>query len=139
MPVLRKRLKINRRACFHIGFCRHETGATAARYFVTGIWDGSGGGAVMRSLIGAAVVAGALALAGPAAIKSAAAAPQVKAQIAGTSDATDFSARRYYRRYYGYRPYYRPYYYARPYYYRPYPYYAPAPFVLGFGFGPFWW
>ena len=69
-----------------------------------------------------------------------AAAPQVKAQTAGVSDATDVSARRYYRHHYryGYRPYYRPYYYARPYYYRPYPYYTPAPFTFGFNFGPFW-
>jgi len=67
---------------------------------------------------------------------------------AGTSDATDISARRYHRRYsrYGYyprydryRPFIRPYYYARPSYYRPYPYYAPAPFPFGFGFGPDWW
>jgi hypothetical protein len=99
----------------------------------------------MRTLIGAAVVAGVLAFAGPAAINSAAAAPLIKAQTAGSSDATDISARRYYRHYhhYGYRVYdrYRPYpaYYARPYYYRPYPYYAPAPFVFGFGFGPLWW
>jgi hypothetical protein len=102
---------------------------------------------VMKTLIGAAVVAGVLVFAGPAAIHSAAAAaPQVETQTAGTSDATDFSARRYYRRHYryGYRPYYRPYsrpyYYGRPYYYRPYPYYAPAPFPFGFGFGfgPFW-
>jgi len=95
----------------------------------------------MKRLIGAAVVAGALALAGPAVINSAAAAaPQIKAQIAAVSGATDFSARRYYRRYdrYGYRPYYQPYYYARPSYYRPYPYYAPAPFPFGLGFGPFW-
>src|SRR5436305_1061928 len=57
------------------------------------------------------------------------------------SDATDFSARRYHRRYdhHGYQPYYRPHYYARPYYYRPYPYPTPVPFVFGFGFGPFWW
>jgi len=94
----------------------------------------------MKRMIGAAVVAGALALAGPAAVNRAAAAPQMKTQAARASDATDFSARRYYRRYYryGYRPYYRPYYYARPDYYRPYPYYSPAPFVFGFGFGPFW-
>jgi hypothetical protein len=95
----------------------------------------------MKGLIAAAVVAGALAFAGPAAINSAAvAAPQMKTRNAGISDATDLGARRYYRRYYryGYRPYYRPYYYARPYYYRPYPYYAPAPFTFGFGFGPFW-
>jgi hypothetical protein len=91
---------------------------------------------VMKGLIGAAVAAGALAFAGPAAVDQAAAAPPMKAQIAGASDATDFSARRHYRRYYRYG--YRPYYYARPYYYRPYPYYAPAPFALGFGFGPFW-
>ena len=93
----------------------------------------------MKSLIGAAFIASALAVAGSGAIDNAAAAPQAKTQRAGTSDATDFSARRYYRRYY--RPYYRPYpyYYARPYYYRPYPYYAPAPFPFGFGFGPFWW
>jgi len=101
---------------------------------------------IMKTLIGAAAVAGALVFAGPAAINSAAAAsPQVKGQTAGTSGATDFSAQRYYRRYYGgygyrpyVRPYYRPYYYARPYYYRPYPYYTPAPFTLGFGFGPYW-
>ncbi len=94
----------------------------------------------MRSLIGAAVVAGVLAFAGPAAINPAAAAPQMKAQTAGASGATDVSARRYHRRYHRYG-YYRPYpsYYARPHYYRPYPYYAPAPFVFGFGFGPYWW
>jgi hypothetical protein len=98
----------------------------------------------MKGLIGATVVAGAFMFAGPAAINPAlAAAPQVKAQTAGVSDATDatdFSARRYYRHHYryGYRPYYRPYYYARPYYYRPYPYSTPAPFTFGFGFGPFW-
>jgi len=93
----------------------------------------------MKTLITAAAVAGALVVAGPAAIDpAAAAAPQMKAQTAGISDATDFSARRYHRRYY--RHYgYRPYYYARPTYYRPYPYYAPAPFPFGIGFGPFWW
>jgi hypothetical protein len=97
----------------------------------------------MRGWIGAAIVAGVLALAGPASARTTAAAPQVTKQAAGAGKATDFSARRYYRRYYryGYRRYYRPYpyYYARPYYYRPYPYYAPAPFTFGFGFGPFWW
>jgi hypothetical protein len=99
----------------------------------------------MKRWIGAAIVAGALAFAGPAAINSAAAAvPQIKAQAAGVSGATDFSAQRYHRRYYryGYRPYYRPYYqpyyYARPQYYRPYPYYVPAPFPFGLGFGPLW-
>jgi hypothetical protein len=98
---------------------------------------------VMKSLIGAAFVASALVVAGPAAIGSVAAAPQTKAQSAGTSDATDFSAHRHVRRYhrhYGYsRPYYRPTYYGRPVYYRPYPYDAPAPFTFGIGFGPVWW
>jgi hypothetical protein len=102
---------------------------------------------VMKSLIGAAFVASALVVAGTAAIGSAAAAPQTKAQRAGTSDATDFSAHRYVRRYYRhygysrpyYRSYYRPYYYSRPVYYRPYPYYEPAPFTFGIGFGPVWW
>src|SRR3954468_7544730 len=104
----------------------------------------------MKTLIGAAIVAGVVAFAGPAAIDSAAAAApmMMKAQIAGSSDVTDISARRHYRHYhrYGYyprydryRPFIRPYYYARPYYYRPYPYYAPVPFFLGFGFGPFGW
>ncbi|UPJ50028.1 hypothetical protein IVB30_00875 [Bradyrhizobium sp. 200] len=96
----------------------------------------------MKSLIGAAFVAGALALAGPTAISPASVAPQAKAQSAGTSDATDFSAHRYIRRYhrhYGYdRPYHRPYYYSRPVYYRPYPYSTPAPFTFGIGFGPSW-
>jgi len=93
----------------------------------------------MKTLIGAAAVAAILAFGVPAAVAATTTTPQAKSQTAGTSDATDFSARRYYRRYY--RPYYRPYpyYYARPYYYRPYPYYAPAPFPFGFGFGPFWW
>ena len=97
----------------------------------------------MKSLIAAAFVAGALVLAGSAAITSAAAAPQAKTQNAGASDATDFSAHRHHRRYhrhYGhYRPHYRPYYYGRPVYYRPYPYSAPAPFTFGIGFGPSWW
>jgi hypothetical protein len=97
----------------------------------------------MKSLIGAAFVASALVVAGSAAISPVAAAPQTKAQSAGTSDVTDFSAHRYNRRYYRhygyYRPYYRPYYYNRPVYYRPYPYDAPAPFTFGIGFGPFWW
>jgi hypothetical protein len=97
----------------------------------------------MKSLIGTAFIAGALAVAGPSAIDSATAAPQAKTQRAGTSGATDFSAHRYnrrdYRHYGNYRPYYRPYYYNRPVYYRPYPYDAPAPFTFGIGFGPFWW
>jgi hypothetical protein len=97
----------------------------------------------MKNFVSAALVAGALAIAGQGVIGSATAAPQAKAQIAGTSGATDFSAHRYGRRYYRhhgyYRPYYRPYYYARPVYYRPYPYYTPAPFTFGIGFGPHWW
>ena len=97
----------------------------------------------MKNLIAAAFAAGALVVAGPEAINPAAAAPPAKTQTAGTSDATDFSARRYHRRYhrhYGhYRPYYRSYYYGRPAYYRPYPYDTPAPFTFGIGFGPFWW
>ena len=80
----------------------------------------------MKSLIGATFVAGALAVAGPAAISPAVAAPQAKAHSAGTSDTTDFSAHRHVRRHYrhhgNHRPYYRLYYYDRPVYYRPYPY-----------------
>jgi len=98
---------------------------------------------VMKSLIGAAFVAGALAVGGQTAISPVAAVPQAKAQSAGTSDATDFSAHRYVRRHYRhygyYRPFYRSYYYNRPVYYRPYPYDAPAPFTFGIGFGPVWW
>ena len=95
----------------------------------------------MKRVIGAALVAGALAFGVPVAINQAVAAtPQVKAQTSIISGATDLSARRRYH--HGYRPYYRPYYqptyYARPTYYRPYPYYAPAPFPFGLGFGPFW-
>ena len=97
----------------------------------------------MKSLIGAALVAGALVVAGSATISPVAAAPQVEAQSPGTSDATDFSAHRYVRRHYRhygyYRPHYRPYYYNRPVYYRPYPYSSPAPFTFGIGFGPVWW
>jgi len=93
----------------------------------------------MKTLMGAAVIAAMVAFGGPAAVAATPATPQAKLQTAATSDATDFSARRYYRRHDGYRPYYQPYYYARPYYYRPYPYSAPAPFLFGFGFGPFWW
>ncbi|NOJ43987.1 hypothetical protein [Bradyrhizobium australiense] len=102
----------------------------------------------MKTLIGPAFVGTALVFAGAAAIHPAAAAPQAKTQAVGTSEATDFSARRYQRRHYRhhvYRPHYRPYYgsyyyyYGRPAYYRPYPYDAPAPFTFGVGFGPFWW
>src|SRR4029078_123999 len=61
----------------------------------------------MKTLIGAAIVTAAVALAGPAAIEPAAAASaQIKAKTAGASGATDVSARRYYRHHrYGYRPY----------------------------------
>jgi hypothetical protein len=126
------------RACFDSKNCL-ETGEIAARYLCH---LDPREESIMRSLIGAAFVAGALAVAGPSAISPVAAAPQAKAQGAGTSDATDFSAHRYVRRHYRhsgyYRPYDRPYYYGRPVYYRPYPYYAPAPFTFGIGFGPFW-
>ena len=95
----------------------------------------------MKGLIGAACIAVVLAVAGPGAIDSAAAAPQAK--IAGTSDAAGFSAHRHVRRHarhHGYyRPGYRSYYYDRPVYYRPYPYASPAPFIFGIGFGPSWW
>jgi hypothetical protein len=117
-----------------------ETGEIAARYLRHLDQREE---SVMKRLIGAALVAGTLAVAGPGAIDSAAAAPQTKARYAGTSDATDFSAhrqvRRTYRHYGNYRPYYRPSYYSRPVYYRPYPYDAPAPFTFGIGFGPLWW
>jgi len=88
------------------------------------------------------VLAGALALAAPAAINADAAAPQTQVQRAGTSEATDFSAHRHVRRYHRQhsydRPYYQPPYYDRPVYYRPYPYISPAPFTFGIGFGPKW-
>jgi hypothetical protein len=96
----------------------------------------------MKSLIGAAFIVSALAVAGPAAISPVAAAPQAKAHSAGTSDATDFSAHRHVRRYYRYhgnhRPHSLPYYYDRPVYFRPYPYSTPAPFTFGIGFDPLW-
>lgn len=94
----------------------------------------------MKSLC-AFLIAGAFALAAPVMISPATAAPPLKAQRAGTSDATDFSARRHVRRHHrhhGYsRPHY-PHYYDRPVYYRPYPYASPAPFTFGIGFGPAW-
>jgi hypothetical protein len=105
----------------------------------------------MKTLIGAAVVAGGLALAGLAAIQPAAAAsPKAGVQAIDTSKAaTDLSARRRHRHHYryGYGRYHRPYYLARPtyyrpypYYYRPYPYYAAVSFVgFGPGVGPGWW
>ena len=90
----------------------------------------------MRTWIGATIVAAALAVGAPAGTASAAAALLEDVGTNGCSlqKATDFSARRYHRRYYRYGD--RPYYYARPYYYRPYPYYVQAPFPFGFGFGP---
>ena len=103
----------------------------------------------MKTLIGAAVVAGGLALAGLAAIQPAAAAsPKAGVQAIDVSNATDLSARRRHRHHYhyGYRRYHQPYYLARPtyyrpypYYYRPYPYYAAAPFPFGVGFSPGIW
>jgi hypothetical protein len=95
----------------------------------------------MKGLIRAACIAVVLAAAGPGTIDRAAATPQAKPQRAGTSDVTDFSARRHIRRHahHGYyRPGYRSYYYDRPVYYRPYPYASPAPFTFGIGFGPSW-
>jgi hypothetical protein len=104
----------------------------------------------MKTLIGAVVVAGGLALAGLAAIQPAAAAsPKAGVLAIDASKASDLSARRRYRHHYrdGYSRYHTPYYLARPtyyrpypYYYRPYPYYAAAPFVgFGPGIGPRWW
>ena len=104
----------------------------------------------MKTLIGAAVVAGGLALAGLGAIQPAAAAsPKVGVQaIDASKAATDLSARRRYRHHYrdDYGRYHQPYYLARPtyyrpypYYYRPYPYYAAAPFPFGVGFSPGVW
>jgi hypothetical protein len=94
----------------------------------------------MKTLIGAAVVAGGLALAGLAAIGPAdAASPKagVQAIDASKSDrlqrapaATGTTNR------YGYS---QPYYLGRPTYYRPYPYYTVAPFPFGVGFGPGVW
>ena len=90
----------------------------------------------MKSLIGIAFVAGALAFAALAATGSAAAASQAEAQ----STVTDFSAHRYARRHHRQtnRAYHQPTYYDRPVYYRPYPYASPAPFIFGIGYGPLW-
>jgi hypothetical protein len=95
----------------------------------------------MKTLIGAAVVAGGLALAGPAPIGPAAAAsPKAGVQAIDASKATDFSARRRYhdgysRAYDLARPTYVP---PSPYYYRPYPYYG-LPFFVGFSPGVWPW
>jgi hypothetical protein len=91
----------------------------------------------MKTLIGAAIVAGSLALAGLGAIQPAAAAPKAGVQPIDAPKATDLSARR--RHHYGYDRYHEPYYLARPTYYRPYPYYAAAPFPFGVGFSPGIW
>ena len=103
----------------------------------------------MKGWIGAALVAGVMASALPVSVTTAAAGPQRTVAQKADAVATDFSARRYYRRYdrhYGDRSYagfyYRPYssyygYYARPAYYQPYPYYAP--YAYGFRFGPLVW
>ena len=98
----------------------------------------------MKTWIGAAIVAAALAVGGPAATASAAAAlvEADDAQTAGLAEARPTSARGV-----TIGVYYRlsavlpalSHYYARPYYYRPYPYSAPAPFMFGFGFGPLGW
>jgi hypothetical protein len=102
----------------------------------------------MKTLIGAVVVAGGLALAGLAAIQPAAASPKPGVEAIDASKATDLSARRRYRHHYryGHRRYHTPYYLARPtyyrpypYYYRPYPYYAAAPFPFDVGFSPGVW
>jgi len=100
----------------------------------------------MRASVVLAFAAAALMLATPAAIAGSNAAPKVKAEAA--SEATDFSARRAYRRYPAYPSYPRypsyarypayPSYFARPDYYRPYPYSVPVPFFLGFGYLPYY-
>ena len=94
----------------------------------------------MKIWIGVALVAAAQAFSAPAAVAASETAPQSKAAV--TSSATDFGARRVYRRYPAYPAYARyphyPTYYARPYYYRPYPYSVPVPFFLGFGYLPYY-
>lgn len=92
----------------------------------------------MKAGAGVALVAVAVMFGTSRAIAGTEAAPQARVQ--NTSEATDFSARRVYRRYPVHPAYPRypayPTYYARPYYYRPYPYALPAPFFLGFGYLP---
>ena len=103
----------------------------------------------MKAWLGLAFVAMALTFGAPAAGAGTKAVSQAKAQAA--FDATDFSARRAYRRYPVYPSYARyptypsyarypsyPTYFARPSYYRPYPYSVPAPFFLGFGYLPYY-
>jgi hypothetical protein len=95
----------------------------------------------MKSLIGAAVITGALVLSGQFTIDPAAADPSkaVTSQT-GKAKAAGSNARLRYRHHdrYAYRPDYQPYYYDRPVYYRPYPYGVPVPFYLGFAYGPRW-
>jgi hypothetical protein len=85
-------------------------------------------------------------LASQSSVTTAAAAPQRTVTQKADARATDFSARRYYHRYYRHYGsgsyagfYYRPYpsYYGRPDYYQPYPYYAP--YAYGFRYGPLVW
>ena len=92
----------------------------------------------MKTLIGAAFIAGSLALG--AIDPAAAASSRAGVSTSAAAASTDLGARRHrhYRRY-AYRPAYPPYYYDRPTYYRPYPYSVPAPFFLGFAFGPAGW
>src|SRR5258708_22732982 len=81
----------------------------------------------MKILIGAAVVAGGLALAGLAAIQPAAAAsPKAGIQAIDVSKATDLSARP--GHHYHYRRYDRPYHLPRPTLYPPSPYFPSPPF-----------
>ncbi|MET0678552.1 MAG: hypothetical protein ABW175_22375 [Bradyrhizobium sp.] len=95
----------------------------------------------MKRFLTAATFASVIAVSVPAAtVPASAASLQAGVRAVESSQPSEFSSQRRYRRYHGhgYRPYYQPYYYARPTYYRPYPYSVPAPFVFGFGFGPFW-
>ena len=84
----------------------------------------------MRKLLTALA---ALGLLGPLALPIEASAAKREAGVSN-GEITDFSSRRYHRRYYRYG-YYRPY--DRPYYYRPwgYPYYGYRPY---WGPGPYW-
>jgi hypothetical protein len=90
----------------------------------------------MTKWIGAALLAATLTLGFSPAVSPAGAAPG-EMRKAQTSQATDFSARRYHRHYYhyGYRPFY-PSYYGRPHFYAPLPILPIPPF---FGYGWEWW
>ena len=91
----------------------------------------------MKTSIGAAVIAGTLALAALIAIDPAAAASS-KSGVSATADATstDPGTRRHHRHYrrYAYRPY--PTYYGRPVTYAPAPFF-PIPPLWGYGWE--WW